>query len=125
MNEPAKVEEIPARWRKDVCEVLDCHRDCVIIPRRVQENWEQMNRCDDFAELIYHLCASLSEALKEEGIKGTRIERIGDDKGEIWEFRYRQDENKMYGKISLRLINNKGTRQVYIYSAHIEERAYL
>ena len=90
---------------------------------RVSDEWLSRTNCNDGIGFVYQLCAVLSEALKDDEIKGTKIDSVGDDHGEIWEFKFGQNE---YGKISLRLTRKKnGTKQVYIHSAHIAERSYL
>lgn len=122
MSEAATVEEIPVRWRKDVCEVLDSHPDKVGMSARVIDEWSVMSDFGEHASYVYHLCAVLSEALKKDGITGTKIKGMNNDPGEIWEFKFGDDR---YGKISLRLVKKKGSKSVYIYSAHKAERKYL
>ena len=94
--------------------------------QRTRDEWLLMSASDDNAGgYIYNLCAALSEALADDGINGIKIDHIGKDNGEIWEFKFKYSNDELYGKISLRLINKKGTKSVYIYSAHKEERSYL
>ena len=81
-----------------------------------------MSGFDENAGYVYHLCAVLSDALKADGVKGTKIKGMNGDPGEIWEFKFGADG---YGKISLRLVKKKESKSVYIYSAHRAERGYL
>ena len=123
MGKAAKVVKIPVAWRRDVCDILDNHVDRVDMSQRVSDDWLSRTDCNDGVVFVYQLCAVLSEALRDDEIKGTKIDSVGNDYGEIWEFKFGQNE---YGKISLRLTRKKnGTKRVYIYSAHIAERPYL
>ena len=124
MSETAQKVKIPRKWRQDVCNILNNHRDRVEMSQRTRDEWSLMAGDDGFS-YIYNLCAVLSEALTDDEIEGIKIDHIGKDNGEIWEFRFKYNNDERYGKISLRLINKKGTKSVYIHSAHIEERPYL
>lgn len=126
MSEVAQQTKIPKKWRQDVCDILNNHKDKVGISQRARDEWLFMTAGNDNAGgYIYNLCAVLSEALADDEINGIKIDRIGKDNGEIWEFKFKYSNDGFYGKISLRLINKKGTKFVYIYSAHKEERSYL
>jgi len=121
----ASVTEIPKKWRMEVCEILDCYQDRVRVSVRANEAWEAMFPDSSIGGFSYQLFARMSEALKVDGIMGTKIPRIGKDTGEIWEFLFSVNDKNLYGKISLRLVNRNGRKEVYIYSAHPEERPYL
>ena len=124
MSETAQKVKIPRKWRQDVCDILNYHKDRVRMSSRTIGEWSLMVGDDGFS-YIYNLCAVLSEALTDDDIEGIKIDHIGKDNGEIWEFKFKYNNDERYGKISLRLINKKGTKFVYIYSAHKEERSYL
>lgn len=124
MSETAQKVKIPRKWRQDVCDILKYHKDRVGMSSRTIGEWSLMAGDDGFS-YIYNLCAVLSEALTDDDIEGIKIDHIGKDNGEIWEFKFKYNNDERYGKISLRLINKKGTKFVYIYSAHKEERSYL
>ena len=124
MSETAQKVKIPRKWRQDVCDILKYHKDRVGMSSRTIGEWSLMAGDDGFS-YIYNLCAVLSEALTDDDLEGIKIDHIGKDNGEIWEFKFKYNNDERYGKISLRLINKKGTKFVYIYSAHKEERSYL
>ena len=89
------------------------------------EYWDALFPNSSVGGYNFQLYARMSEALKADGVVGTKIPRIGNDIGEIWEFRFAVDDKNLYGKISLRLMNKHGMKSVFIYSAHLEEKPYL
>lgn len=121
-----ELQEIPAKWRTEVCDILDFAQDRIQVSLRACQNWEQMFPDSDIGGIYYQMYACMSEALKVDGIKGVRIPSIGRDNGEIWEFIFTVNEIKhLYGKISLRIVTKNGKKGLYIYSAHPAERHYL
>lgn len=120
------VQEIPAKWRTEVCAILDSAQDRIRVSFRACQNWDEMFPDSDIGGIYYQMYACMSEALKVDGVKGVRIPAIGNDNGEIWEFLFTVDERKnLYGKISLRIVTKNGKKGLYIYSAHPAERNYL
>ena len=120
------VQEIPAKWRTEVCAILDSAPDRIQVTLTTCEVWEAMFPDSDIGGIYYQMYACMSEALKVDGIKGIRIPAMGNDHGEIWEFLFKVDEKKnLYGKISLRVVTKNGTKGLYIYSSHLAERDYL
>lgn len=120
------VQEIPAKWRAEVCAILDSAQDRIQVSLRACQNWDEMFPDSDIGGIYYQMYACMSEALKVDGVKGVRIPAIGNDNGEIWEFLFTVDERKnLYGKISLRIVTKNGKKSLYIYSAHPAERDYL
>ncbi len=116
MNE---VVEIPKQWRVDVCRLLDA--GCGRVPISVFSLWEEMFQ--NKMTTIEMLLARVSEALKEDGIKGVRISTMRNEPGEVYEFLLPLEdiEETAYAKVSLRLARN----EVFFYSAHRAEREYL
>lgn len=116
MNE---VVQIPKEWRANVCRLLDL--GCARVPRSVFERWEEMFQ--DNITTIEMLCARVSEALQDDGIRGVKVLTMHNEPGEVYEFLFplHDVDEKAYAKVSLRLTNN----EVYFYSAHRAERGYL
>lgn len=125
MGKTAQQVKIPRKWRQDVCDILDNHKDRVGMSQRTRDEWSLMTDDDYACGYIYNLCAVLSEALADDEIKGIKIDQMEGDNGEIWEFKFKYNNDERYGKISLRLVTKKGKKYVHIYSAHKEERSYL
>ena len=69
------------------------------------------------------MCARVSEALQDDGIRGVKVLTMHNEPGEVYEFLFplHDVDEKAYAKVSLRLTNN----EVYFYSAHRAERGYL
>ncbi len=116
MNE---VVYIPKEWRINVCRLLDAGRGWVT--PQVFARWEEMFQ--DKMTTIGMLYARVSEALKEDGIRGVKILTMRNEPGEVYEFLFPMPDidKTAYAKVSLRLERN----QVYFYSAHKAEREYL
>lgn len=120
------VQEIPTKWRMEVCAILDSAPDRIQVSLRAIQSWDEMFPDSDIGGIYYQMYACMSEALKIDGVRGVRIPAIGNDNGEIWEFLFAVDERKnLYGKISLRIVTKNGKKGLYIYSAHPAERNYL
>lgn len=102
--------EIPADWRKCVCDILRTRDGSRIrIVNRAKHEWDAAFPMS-FAFDLYN---ALLDALEVEGVTGKRVTGMLPP-GEVWAFWFVHEGQRLYGKVNLL----EGKLSIMVYSAH-------